>query len=64
MKEPLGLLWFKRIFFSLWIVAGLFFTIISYDSLSPEANMVMHLTAAAVLAIGAAQVNFTFEKKK
>lgn len=57
------MLWFKRIFFSIWIIAGLFFTIVTYDSLSREANMVMHLTAAAVLAIGAAQVYFTFEKR-
>lgn len=57
------MLWFKRIFFSLWIIAGLYFTIVSFDSLTREANSIMHLTAAAVLAIGAAQVYFTFAKK-
>lgn len=43
---------------------GLVLTIISFDHLSTEANQIMHLTAAALLAIGVAQVYFTFDKKK
>ncbi|WP_026022465.1 hypothetical protein [Kurthia senegalensis] len=55
---------FKRIFFSILAIMGLVLTIISFDHLTTEANQIMHLTAAALLAIGVAQVYFTFDKKK